>query len=320
MSSKHVVVITGPTACGKSKLAVNIADNFNGEIINADSLQIYKGLKVLTAVPTGNEISRVKHHLYSILQPNTERSTLGWWLDAAMSAIDDIISRGKLPIVVGGTGLYINGLLYGITPIPDIDPSILSSVEKEFVSLGAEEFWKKLIVIDPLAESVIKNSDPQRMKRAYAVKIGTGKSITEWWKIKGQIPDYNFQVFLINKDKEYLYEQCNARFFKMIESGAIQEVIEFRQTYGDIFGTINNAIGLTEIEEYLDGKISLSEVINAAQIRTRQYAKRQMTWFRNKLVPTHTISENDDNEILEKVSRLISCKLGYHQTISRAVL
>lgn len=315
MRNDSVVVITGPTACGKSKLAVELAKIHNGEIINADSLQVYKGLRIITAVPDECQVKQIPHHLYGVLSPDKDRSTLGWWMSEALKKIDEILARGNLPIIVGGTGLYISGLLYGVAMIPDIPESIIIKVATDFVNLGNKSFWEKLVEFDPLIKDRINQSDSQRMKRAYAVKLATGKSIVEWWNEGNTSVEHRYEVFFINKDRRYLYQQCNARFFQMIENGAIEEVMAFRKTYGDTFGTINNAIGLTEIESYLDGKMPLSDVINLAQARTRQYAKRQITWFRNKLSPDYIITENDDKIALKEMSELLTRVCSRHAEV-----
>lgn len=314
-----VVVIAGPTASGKSNLALRLAESFDGEIINADSLQVYKGLKVLTAVPAGGDMGDVRHHLYGVLEPGVGRSTLGWWFDQARAAIEDVAGRGRLPIVVGGTGLYINGLVYGVTPMPDVDSSVREQISHEFTSIGSENFWNRLARMDEKVVGMIRPTDTQRMKRAYEVKSATGVSVIDWWKKPPVTVGRRFLVILINKERSYLFKQCDVRFIKMIEAGAVHEVIEFRKKYGDLFGTIRNAIGLTEIEQYLDGKSSLGDAINVAQVRTRQYAKRQITWFRNKLRPDHIISENDDVEIFKEAHAAVENAM-YDYNISKAAL
>lgn len=317
--SKPVIIIVGPTASGKSNLALNLAENLAGEIINADSVQIYKGLKILTAAPSDEDLMKVPHHLYSVIDPFICRTTVADWRCLAVKEIDEIFAKGKLPIVVGGTGMYIYSLMNGISNIPEIPIEIHKSIEEKFNEIGKDAFWNMLLLMDPNVSKHIRCTDSQRMRRAAEVKLHTGKSIFEWWSNPVETEGYNFLTILINKDREYLYNNCNKRFWEMIDKGAIEEVIEINRKCMQYPYTLQNVIGLKEISSYLDGKINISEAISNAQKRTRHYAKRQITWFKHHLTPDLAINSHNDEEVFNDAYSFISDKLNY-QSISIAAL
>lgn len=274
----------GATASGKSAFALSLAEKIGGVIINADSQQVYSDLRILTARPTLAEESLVPHKLYGVLGAN-ESGSAGWWLRYVQMEIDWARSLGKTPIVVGGTGLYIKTLISGIAEIPDISASIRAQASSDYEEMGKEAFSERLRVIDPVFFERLKVFDKQRLVRAYAVWLGSGKSLS-WWQGRELVPPYSvdeIEVHKIELPREELYARCNHRFEKMLEQGAIEEVKQLMlQNLADNL-PIMKTIGVRELASYLRGEISLEQVIKKCQIATRHYAKRQMTWFRHQL-------------------------------------
>ena len=275
--SKSIILVGGATASGKSKLAMELAVSKNGEIINADSMQIYKDLPILTAQPDTHDKSIVKHHLYEIVSFDT-RFSVGKWLVHAKSAIEDIVKRGKTPILVGGTGLYFEALVKGLANIPDIPLEIRNKTIELYEELGEDSFRQKLSELDNHSALKIAKNDKQRLIRAYEVVLFTEKSL-HYWQESGKTnnPDFTPEYHLLLPPREKLYEACDRRFENMIKLGAIEEVSGLLSKTDDI-----KVLGFREIKDYIEGKITLNEAVSKAQQKTRNYAKRQMTWFRNR--------------------------------------
>jgi tRNA dimethylallyltransferase len=292
-------IIAGPTASGKSARALEIAQKTGGVIINADSQQLFKDLPILTARPTPAEEQLAPHKLYGILNAN-EQPSVGKWLKFAKMEIDWALDSGTPPIVVGGTGMYIKALMQGIAEIPDIEESVRQQAENDYDSMGKEAFSERLKIVDPQFFERLKVVDKQRLVRAYSVWLGSGKPLSFWQaqELKPFYPADSFGIEIIEIDRKELYRRCDARFVKMVEMGAVEEVerIEELKKWRNeekkdypIPQFLNSSIpllkviGVAELSAYICAEISLDEATRKAQQATRNYAKRQVTWFRHQL-------------------------------------
>ena len=279
-----IILIAGPTASGKSEFAIKIAKKINGEIINADSMQVYKQLKILTARPTQKSQKQIKHHLYGF-QNVAKKFSTGVWLKLAIKKIKEIRKKNKVPILVGGTGLYFKALTDGLVKIPNIPLKIRNEVRFMQKKIGQENFYKKLIKLDSLAINQIYPNDVQRTIRAYEIKKYTKISMYKWFKKTKQF--FNKDVFLkfyIDFNREKLIERINSRVEKMFKNGAIKEVQRFNKLIIKKENSANKVIGIQEISKYLNGEIGLLEAKKQILIKTRQYAKRQTTWARGQMM------------------------------------
>ena len=280
MEKPKVIVICGPTASGKTALSIELAKRINGEIVSADSMQIYKDMDIGSAKVTKEEMQGIKHYLVDCVSPDERYSVANYKLDAK-KAIEEILKKGKTPIVVGGTGLYIDALIY---EIEYQDIKINESYRKELESIkqnqGLEVLYERAVKIDPEAMKKISPNDSKRIMRVLEIYEATGKNKTEQEaesRLK-EIP-YNYKVFAITMDREKLYERINKRVDIMIENGLIEEVKELLKKYKE-FPTAMQALGYKEVKEYLDGKLTKQEMIDKIKQESRRYAKRQLTWFR----------------------------------------
>lgn len=297
---RNVLIIYGPTASGKSAFAIKIAKKIGGEIVNADSTQLYSELPILTAQPSFDDFREVTHHLYNFVPPNVHVDASLWlkFLDEKLRYLD---SLRVTPIIVGGTGLYISALLNGLSYIPTISNQQKSKVFEEFRSTSREDFYEKLTKLDPLARRLHKN-DTQRILRAMDVIVATGKSIFEWWKtgnFQNNFTDrYNFVKIYIAPKREIVYENCSKRFRQMLDFGVIEEVENFNQKFGKAPHELEKIIGFRELTGFLNGEIPISDAVNEAVKNTRHYAKRQYTWFNNKILSDIVIERPSDDEDL----------------------
>tara|TARA_B100000941_G_scaffold139100_1_gene98529 strand:+ start:2574 stop:3518 length:945 start_codon:yes stop_codon:yes gene_type:complete len=297
LSSKYknliskIILISGPTASGKSKYAIKIAKRLNGEIVNADSMQIYKEIRVLNARPNKVYTKNIKHHLYGFHSVKKNFST-GKWLILAEQVIKKIIKKNKIPIVVGGTGLYFKALNYGLAKIPKVPKVIRNNIIKEQKKIGQKKFYKKLIKVDPIAKEKINQNDSQRSIRAYEVKKFTKKSIFEWFKKTKKIfPNDKFIKIYIDYPRLNLIKKIDLRIIRMLRSGAISEVKHFKKLRVSKDFTSNKIIGILEISEYLRRILRLQEAKDKISIKTRQYAKRQATWARGHMKDWHKVND-----------------------------
>lgn len=274
-----VVVIAGPTASGKTSLSVELAKRLNGEIISADSMQIYKEMNIATAKPDEEEKCGIKHHLMDFLSPDEEFS-VAEYKKLACEAIDDILSRGKLPIICGGTGFYIDTVVNN-TEFLDFEKSdIRSQLEKRADEEGTEKLLEELRNVDPESASVLHKSDRKRIIRALEVYYATGKTKTEQ-NLQSHINEskYRFCLIALNaEDRQFIYDRINLRVDMMIKAGLIEEAEKFYSSL--ISSTSKQAIGYKELKPYLDGEAELDQCIEKLKMETRRYAKRQLTWFR----------------------------------------
>jgi len=296
-----IVLIYGPTASGKSIFSIKLAKKINGEIINADSMQVYKDLKILSARPLKKDYQKIKHHLYGFLSAKKNFSS-GDWLKLTKKKILDIRKRKKTPILVGGTGLYFKALTEGLVNIPNIPIKFRKEVRSLYKKLGSKRFYSKLVKLDPLVKNRINPYDAQRSIRAYEVKSFTKKSMYEWFKnTKSTFERNDFFKIYIEFPRDRLIKRINARAEDMISKGAIMEVKKFLRLKIQSSKTAHKAIGIKEIADFLNKKIDISEVIERISIKTRQYAKRQVTWARGNMINWNKISSDDLNKFLKKI-------------------
>lgn len=276
--------MAGPTASGKSAFALSLAQKTGGVIINADSQQVYADLRVLTARPSAEEEAQATHKLYGMLGTD-ESCSAGKWLRYAKMEIDWAHSMGQHAIVCGGTGLYIKALMEGISDIPDIDTSVRAQTTSDYELMGKDAFEARLREIDPGFFERLAVYDRQRLIRAYEVWLGTGKTLS-WWQNQPQHAPYPIEIFEIHKvelPRDQLYARCDSRFETMLEQGALDEVKHLISLNLSADLPIMKTLGVKELSAYLRAEISLEQAVSTAQQATRNYAKRQMTWFRNQL-------------------------------------
>lgn len=278
-----VVIIAGPTASGKSALALEIARQFDGEIVNADSMQVYQELSVLTARPTVADEAQVPHHLYGVV-PAEIACSAGKWLEMAVTKIRDIHNRKKLPVVCGGTGLYLKVLREGMAGVPDIPNHIVADTEALFVQLGGELFLNKLAEIDPQSAARLAPSDRQRLVRAYSVAQATGKCLSDWHATQSTEQPINARFFVVHlmPDRASLYQKIEHRFDQMVKQGGIKEIEALSAMALSPSLPAMKALGVPEFLEVVAGTMSIEGAIDQAKKTTRNLAKRQFTWFRNQ--------------------------------------
>ena len=295
-----IILIYGPTASGKSEFAIKLAKKIKGEIINADSMQVYKELRILSARPFKKDYQNIKHHLYGFQNVKKNFST-GDWLKLANKKILDIKRRKKVPILVGGTGLYFKALTDGLVKIPNIPMKFRENIRKLHTKIGAKNFFKKLYKLDPSVKNLINPLDTQRSIRAYEIKLFTNKSMYEWFRnTKSNFEDKDFYKIYLDYPRPKLLGKIKVRVTKMIENGAVSEVKKFLKLNVSENKTSFKAIGISEIKEYLNKKIELESVIDKISIKTRQYAKRQSTWGRGHMMDWNKIKPNNLNSFLKK--------------------
>lgn len=289
------IILTGPTASGKSAAALDLASALNGEIINADSMQVYQWLPLLTAQPSALEQTQVPHHFYGML--TNETGSLGWWYGSVCPVIDAVQALGKVPIIVGGTGLYLRALDQGISTIPEIPEAIRQQAR----SLAATaDIYQCLKELDPLVVQSLHPSDTQRLIRAYEVVVATGVSIRLWQQQNHKHRSYSFLKLALVPERERLNERINQRFVAMVEQGALAEVELFLKADIPEQSPIQRAVGLPELKAYLAGAMPLDAAITLAQQSSRQYAKRQLTWLRGQAADYQSLDQWTD-EILNQI-------------------
>jgi tRNA dimethylallyltransferase len=279
-----VLIIAGPTASGKSVLALELADALGSTIINADSLQSYRDLRILTARPDEIAENRAPHRLYGFLDA-AERGSAARWRTLALREIAAATNAGRLPVLVGGTGFYFRVLANGLAPVPEIPEEIRQEAIGLHRTLGGAAFHARLAQLDPAAARRLVPGDKQRLIRAFEVVRATGVPITDWQQREGRPPAYRFGMILLAPPRDRLYAACDARFARMIESGALAEVEALAARGIDTDLPAMKAVGLPELLSHLRGKVKLDDAITAAQRATRRYAKRQITWFRHQATP-----------------------------------
>ena len=297
---KYVLLMAGPTASGKSSLAVKLAHALNGVIINADSMQVYDGLRVLSARPSVDEKEGIPHRLFGAVEAGSPFSTADWHA-MAMAEIETAWAEGRFPILVGGTGMYFKSLLDGLSPIPDVDGEVRAAVRAEMAERGPEVMHKELQIKDPAIAQRLEPGDSQRISRALEVVRSTGKPLSEWQKTNepGGLAqaDAEGRVLkcVLNLPREVLYERINTRFMHMVDEGALDEVKALVAKGIDPTLPVMKALGVPEFASYLAGECGLDAAIETAQMQTRRYAKRQTTWFTNQFGDWHRVGALDDS-------------------------
>lgn len=296
MSAPDAVLIAGPTASGKSALALKLARDYGGAVINADALQVYRELSVLSARPASDEVNQAPHYLYGFVSA-FEPFSVGRWLEAATAALGEVRERGLIPIVVGGTGLYFAALLNGLSPIPEIHASIRVEARQRLSEIGNERFHAELAARDPIMAARLSPGDSQRLVRAWEVIEATGQSLAEWQMLKGTpVLKGDLVRYVLKPNREWLVERIAQRFRAMIAAGALDEVKALREGRLSSDMPAARALGVPQLMAHLGGTTSLEAAIEQAITQTRQYAKRQMTWFRHQMPDWPVIERSNADE------------------------
>lgn len=294
-----LMILSGPTASGKSHLADLIYDVYPSKIINADSMQIYDALPILSAQPEDLNKDIGKYALYGSM-PYTDSCSVAKWFDMAVVEIDAAMKEGKMPVIVGGTGLYLKALLEGIVEIPDVNQDVRLKVREEFEKLGKSDFYKSLIAKDPKISDKIHSNDTSRMVRAMEVYEQTGVSIYDFKDKKKKPLNEDYIHISLFPDRAVLYSNCDERFDEMLEQGAIEEVKNFYTDKKSKYA-VENTLGYHEIKSYLEGSTDLDKAKEKTKQATRNYAKRQMTWFRNQMPNKQCLHYKSISEIEDDV-------------------
>ena len=304
--SKKIILLAGPTSSGKSKLAIHLANKINGEIINADSMQIYKEFSILSSRPRGSEIKKIKHHLYGIVSVKKYFSA-GDWIKEAKKKIFICLKKKKTPIIVGGTGLYFNTITKGISKIPDIDFKTRNNVRVLFKKLGSKKFYEKLLELDPKVKNKVFPKDSQRVQRAFEVKLKTKKSLFDWFaKTKSDFLDFDLRKIFIDIPRIDLLPKISNRTELMFKENCLEEVKNFNKLRLNKSLSANKLIGVQEINQFIKGRISLDECKELINIKTRQYAKRQNTWARGHMKNWIKLYSKNFSILLKKTLKVTS--------------
>jgi len=300
MTFPRAVLIAGPTASGKSALAVALAERLNGVVINADSMQVYAELAILTARPGASEVARAPHRLYGHI-PAKEAYSVGRWLVDVRDALQATSAEGRLPIIVGGTGLYFEALLKGLSPVPSISPDIRAHWRAESARLGPELLHAELAKRDPEMAARLRASDPQRVSRALEVVDSTGRSLAAWQEQTGAplIASQEALRVVLMPTREALYTCCNSRFDAMLEAGALTEVAALMAQDLPPELPAMRATGVRELAGHLRGDLGIEQAAEAAKAETRRYAKRQATWIRGRMADWTKAAPHDLDRIME---------------------
>ena len=304
--TKKIILIAGPTASGKSKLAIQIAKKIKGEIINTDSMQVYKEFSILSSRPLKIDIRKIKHHLYGFQSVKKHFST-GAWLKLVKKQINQCLKNKKIPILVGGTGLYFEAITKGMSKIPNIDFKKRDKIRELQKKIGQRKFYELLLKLDPLVKNKIEPSDTQRSIRAYEVKKFTKKSIYEWYKLtKSEFKKFQIFKIFIDVPREKLLKNISNRAEQMFRNDCVKEVKYFLDLNIDPSLPANKIIGVKEIKDLLSGALGLPQVKEAINIKTRQYAKRQVTWARGHMSDWNKLYSNSFSSLLKKILKVIS--------------
>ena len=304
--SKKLLLLAGPTASGKSDLAIKLAKKLNGEIINADSMQVFKEFSILSSRPTLIQTKKVKHHLYGFISVKKHFSA-GDWLKQAKKKIDGCIKRKKIPIVVGGTGLYFNTIIKGMSKIPEIDLKTRNTVRNLYKKLGNKKFYNQLLELDPKIKGRILPTDTQRLQRAYEVKLKTNKSLFEWFaNTKSEFKDFEIRKIFIDTPREVLLKKISLRTQQMFNNRCINEVKKFNGMNIKKSLSANKLIGVQEINDFLKKSISFEQCKELINIKTRQYAKRQNTWARGHMKNWNKLYSKNFSNLLKKSLKVVS--------------
>ena len=304
--SDDLIIISGPTSSGKSSIALDIAERLNGEIVSADSMQVYKGMDIGSGKLTKEEMKGIRHHLIDVIEP-TEDYNVSKFVEMGRKAIDDILSRGKVPIVVGGTGFYIRSLLYtGDTGNPGKDQEYRDQLRELADREGLAGLYDELSAVDPEASRRIDRNNRARIIRALEYNHATGLKYSEYCdSVELPEPKYKARYFVLECERSILYKRMDERIDRMIADGLVDEVRDLISRGVSSKCTSMNGIGYKEIARYLSGEISLEEAVRLIKSNTHHYAVRQSTWFRNQ-TDSVTIDCSDREKAIEEIMRIIS--------------
>ena len=306
LTQQPVLIVAGPTGSGKSALAIDAAVEFRGTVINADSMQVYRELRLLTARPSAEDESRAPHRLFGVL-PAAEACSAGRWLAMAAEQIAAARTQGRLPIVVGGTGLYLKALTDGLAPVPEIPEAVRGEARALHRRLGGEAFKAELARLDPAAATRLPAGDGQRLIRAYEVVAATGRTLADWQRREPTAPavDARFATIVLSPPRESLYAAVDARFDAMMAAGALDEVRALVALDLDPALPAMKAVGVKELAAYLRGETGLEEACAAARQATRNFAKRQRTWLRHQLGSVERADEQYSERMLPEMFSFI---------------
>ena len=297
-SAGPFLIVAGPTASGKSALALAIAREFGGVIVNADSMQVYRELAILTARPGPAELDAAPHRLYGVL-PASERCSAGRWREMAVAAMAE--TPAKLAIVTGGTGLYLRALRQGLSPIPDMPADVQKEGAARLARIGAPALHKELAALDPQTALRLQPGDSQRVLRAWLVAKATGRTLSDWQRETPLADTGPCLSFTLMPPREQLYAAIDGRFRRMVEQGAAEEARDFLSLGLDPSLPAMKAVGLREFGRMLAGEMSREAAIAAAQQETRRYAKRQITWLRHQMTGAEAVNEQFSERILPDI-------------------
>ena len=315
MADRGVILIAGPTASGKSALALRVADAVGGTVINADSMQVYRELRVLTARPAAADEARAPHRLYGIM-PVSSPCSAGRWRALALREIEAAITEGRTPILVGGTGLYFHALTQGLAPVPEVPPGFRDDAQATLQRLGAAAFHAALAERDPVMAARLPPGDTQRLVRAWEVLAATGNSLATWQDktVPGEAFGHPWYGVVLQPPRATLYQRCDERLRGMVEQGAVQEVAALLDAGVDLSLPAMKALGVPAFVRHLRGELALEDAVEMAQRATRQYAKRQTTWFKNKMQSwNHVLTQDSEcffSEIFPKISQFLLTTTG----------
>ena len=307
---RPVIVIGGPTASGKSATALDVAQEFDGVIINADSMQVYEALRIVTARPSVEDEKLVPHRLYGVMDAG-ETCSAGYWEKLCIAEIEKAWAQGKLPVVTGGTGLYIKTLVDGISQLPPIPDDIRNTIRARGDAEGVEALYAELQEKDSEMAARLKPRDRQRICRALEVLSATGKSLAQLQREIKPTPSLSaaYMTHVVMPERSILYERCDQRFDLMIQAGAVEEVAALEKRNLDAKLPIMKALGVPELLRYVRGEVTLEEAKTLAQMQTRRFAKRQCTWFKNQINQCeihHTqYSESLRDQIYKKIRQFL---------------
>ncbi|MFZ1415895.1 MAG: tRNA (adenosine(37)-N6)-dimethylallyltransferase MiaA [Defluviicoccus sp.] len=310
---RPALIVAGPTGSGKSALSLALARAFTGTIINADSMQIYAELRVLTARPSAEEELQAPHRLYGVV-PVRERWSVGRWLEAARQEIEAAWQAGRLPIVTGGTGLYLRALGKGLSPVPQVPAALCRDLEAAYDREGGALFRERLRSYDPQAAARLPSGDRQRLIRAMAVALGTGQALTAWHALHPPQPalDARFATLVLLPPRERLYRRLDARFMAMLANGAVAEVQDLMNLNLDAGLPAMKALGVPELVRFLNGETTLAEASAQAQAVTRRYAKRQVTWLRHQTTADLVIEDDACGQLCARSAAFMRAFLLTH--------
>ena len=305
--NRPAVLIAGPTAGGKSSVAMFLARKWNGVIVNADSMQVYAQMRILNARPSEEDEENLPHRLYGHVSA-AEAYSAGKWLKDVDEALTQIWQAGQLPIIAGGTGLYFRMLLEGVAPVPDIDPDIREYWRGKAAADGPEVLHKILTIRDPVMAARLQPTDPQRLVRALEVLEGTGRSLAEWQKLEPTKPlldETETMRFVLAPPREALYARINSRFDAMLDMGALDEAREMKALGLPANLPAMKTLGLKPLIAHLNGELDLEKAVEESKTASRRYAKRQMTWLRGNMITWSWVVEQDMESQVEKIFSFI---------------